>query len=177
MCRLRAIYKSGSTSVASEATASPESRNQRSFASALSVGRNLHCSYFVGTSNSLLFTIHLDNKNNVQLETYIIDIGDQALKEGVTRFASDCASPGKFNADVARELYITLLAPAHDVISRSALSILVPDGPLYDVPFQVLIDNRCNTIVTISRECRLIYAALSKVFRLCNLDETVYRWA
>jgi hypothetical protein len=45
-------------------------------------------------------------------------------------------------ADVARELYITLLAPAHDVISRSALIILIPDGPLYDVPFQLLIDNR-----------------------------------
>jgi CHAT domain-containing protein len=100
-------------------------------------------------------------------QTYVFVIADGAVHLraiDVTRddLASRAASFRTLLADrrpdfrkSARALHQTLIAPIADLVSKRRSWILVPDGPLWNLPFQALIDARGSYL---AEQAAIVYA-------------------
>jgi CHAT domain-containing protein/Tfp pilus assembly protein PilF len=90
--------------------------------------------YFIAPQRSFVFVL----KPGQQMRMAALGIGQAALAARVSEFHRQLASHDLAYAASAQELYRVLIAPvARDLAGQTAV-VVVPDGPLWDVPFQAL---------------------------------------
>ncbi len=79
-----------------------------------------------------------DNSRPLTLKVYPLDVPRKDLEERVRRFREWLANrDGRFVA-LSRELYNLLLKPAQTQLQGKSHFIIVPDGALWELPFQAL---------------------------------------
>jgi len=86
-----------------------------------------------------LFTITRDGAGQPNLRVHRIAITEAALARAVDAFRNDLAARGLGYRDRAISLYTRLLGPAADTLRGKRLLAIVPDGPLWGLPFQALV--------------------------------------
>jgi CHAT domain-containing protein/Flp pilus assembly protein TadD len=75
-----------------------------------------------------------------KVEAFRLSADRRRLAERVRRFRERLAARDLLYGAEARELYDLLLAPARGALAGKNLVVLVPDGPLWEAPFQALQD-------------------------------------
>jgi CHAT domain-containing protein len=98
--------------------------------------------YVVGPSRTIVFTV-----TSAGVKAHVIAMAKKALERRVTRLTSAIAHRDYGYAADARSLYRTLLGPvAGDLHGKRSICI-VPDGALWRVPFQALLDDAGNPLI------------------------------
>jgi CHAT domain-containing protein len=77
-----------------------------------------------------------------RVEMRAIDVTRETLERQAESFRELLAGRRPDFRKPARSLYQTLIAPIADLVSTRRSWILVPDGPLWNLPFQALVDPR-----------------------------------
>jgi CHAT domain-containing protein/tetratricopeptide (TPR) repeat protein len=95
--------------------------------------------FAVSPNATYLFTIARNAAGQPDLRVYPIAITEAALAGAVDAFRNDLAARGLGYRDQAISLYTRLLAPAAATLRGKRLLAIVPDGPLWGLPFQALI--------------------------------------
>lgn len=83
----------------------------------------------------------------VTVTTKKLGVSRAALSEKAEAFARQIAARDLRFAAPARELYTTLLGPIDAALAGATTVVLIPDGPLWEVPFQALITPRGNFMI------------------------------
>lgn len=78
------------------------------------------------------------NRGPVALKVYTLEIAEEDLKGMVEDFRQRVAHPYGVVQPLARELYNILLEPASEQLARVDTLVIVPDGLLWELPFQAL---------------------------------------
>jgi CHAT domain-containing protein/Tfp pilus assembly protein PilF len=95
--------------------------------------------YVVTADGTHLFVLTRPD-GQVQLESHAIPVGRDRLAALVRRLRDRLATRDLLFAEDARQAYELLLAPAGRALSGKSRWVLVPDGPLWEMPFQALRD-------------------------------------
>lgn len=98
--------------------------------------------YALGDSASLLWAI--DRKKS---ELYPLPVR-AALRSDVELLKNALTTPGSGDEAlrrIARKLYLSLVGPAHDRLGKSKHLVIVPDGCLFEIPFEVLLTEEPKT--------------------------------
>lgn len=122
--------------------------------------------YVITDDTASLFVLSKVN-GRTTLEHFVIPSRAPALAARVRRFRDRLASRDLLVAQDARALHDLLLAPAASRLAGKSHLIVVPDGPLWEVPFQALQDRANRYIVET--------AAVSYAPSLTVLRETLRR--
>ena len=101
--------------------------------------------YSVGRERSVLFAVEPSGARGSGLTVFRIASGDRALREAVSAHRNlldfrGLSGPdaGRHLGERSRSLYGALLAPAESLIARYDRLLIVPDGPLYTLPWAAL---------------------------------------
>lgn len=97
-----------------------------------------------------------------QLKVFPLSITQQALTERVTQLRRQIADRDPGFASSARSLYQLLLAPAYSVLQDKTTLVIVPDGPLWELPFQALKPTPNRFLI---QEAAIFYAPSLAVLR------------
>jgi CHAT domain-containing protein len=89
------------------------------------------------------------------IELRAIDIGREKLAEQAEAFRALLADRRPDFRKSARALHQTLIAPIADLVAKRRSWILVPDGPLWNLPFQALLDARGSYL---AEQAAIVYA-------------------
>ncbi len=108
-------------------------------APALRGGKTAILRFVVGEEDSFLFVINLPNESAIpQLRVFSLGKGRAALARLADDYRGQLARRGLTWETGARQLYDLLLRPAAAALAGRDALVIVPDGPLWDVPFQTL---------------------------------------
>jgi tetratricopeptide (TPR) repeat protein/CHAT domain-containing protein len=88
--------------------------------------------YAVTDENVFLFVVTAGTPT-LEVDVYTLSTPRNEIAQKIASFRQSIDSP-----EAARELYDILLAPAESQIAQRSKLIVVPDGPLWDVPFEAL---------------------------------------
>lgn len=95
--------------------------------------------FAVGEEDSFLFVLSRPNESQAPaLQVYSLGVGAQPLARLTNDYREMIARRGLTWHEPARQLYDLLLRPAAAQIDSAHALIIVPDGPLWDLPFQSL---------------------------------------
>jgi CHAT domain-containing protein/tetratricopeptide (TPR) repeat protein len=83
----------------------------------------------------------------VRISSYRVPMADKDLAARIERFRGMLASVDNRYGRSARELYDLLIAPAAGELRRGDRLVIVPDGPLWELPFQVLQTPRSQDLI------------------------------
>jgi CHAT domain-containing protein/Tfp pilus assembly protein PilF len=95
--------------------------------------------YVVLDDEAYLFVLAREG-GRVRLDAYPLGLGRRALEESARRMRERMAGRDLAFGDDARALYERLLAPARTRLAGKTHLVVVPDGALWEVPFQALRD-------------------------------------
>ena len=110
-------------------------------AAALITGSNEALAEYVSAGEyTFLFLITKDAANQPKLQVYKLDVDQRGLGKRVDSHHSRTASGDLDFQRSSRELYELLLKPAEKELAGKTNIVIVPDGPLWDLPFQALMD-------------------------------------
>jgi CHAT domain-containing protein/Tfp pilus assembly protein PilF len=79
-----------------------------------------------------------DGESTVRLAAYRLSIPQKTLADRIERFRGMLSGVDNRYVRDARDLYDLLLAPAAAELRGASRLVIVPDGPLWELPFQVL---------------------------------------
>jgi CHAT domain-containing protein len=102
--------------------------------------RNVIVEYVAGAERLHLFILRRGQHGRIRLTVRTVAIGRGELVRAVDPLASALASRDAFYREKARRLYDLALAPAMTVAGGASLVTVIPDGALWRVPFEALID-------------------------------------
>jgi CHAT domain-containing protein/tetratricopeptide (TPR) repeat protein len=103
-----------------------------------------------------------NTSTNPELRAYIIDIKANDLERQAEEFRQQLAHRDlQFRSSAAR-LFGLLLQPAQSQLSGKTTIVIVPDGPLWNLPFQALRTSRGHYLL---EECAISYAPSLTVLR------------
>jgi CHAT domain-containing protein/Tfp pilus assembly protein PilF len=94
--------------------------------------------YAVGEDKTFIFVITKDAAQKPSLKVYPIDIKQKDLAERVEVFRSNLAKGDPGFSKEAGGLYDLLVKPAAEQLAGKTNIVIVPDGPLWNLPFQAL---------------------------------------
>jgi CHAT domain-containing protein/sugar phosphate isomerase/epimerase len=97
--------------------------------------------FVVTKERSYLFLLTKDKTASASapdLNVYRIDVKQSELTTLCQQFRGRLASRSITYADLAGKIYDLLLKPAHAQLQNRSSLIIVPDGPLWELPFQAL---------------------------------------
>lgn len=95
--------------------------------------------YLVTESKTFLFVLTRNEKAvKAELAVYTIEAGQEDLEKRAESYRKLLAERNSNFADTARELYQLLVAPARQKLQGKTKLVIVPDGPLWNLPFQAL---------------------------------------
>lgn len=101
-------------------------------------------SYAVGTDQAMAMMTTAANDNGFEIRSFHIPISSEDLSQRVRRF-NLLIGRGATTTEVerairsqARKLFELLVAPAWDEVSMAKRILIVPDGPLHELPFEAL---------------------------------------
>lgn len=109
----------------------------------------LALAFSVGEEKTLLFALTREGG----LAVHVLPLGEAALRREVASFLEAIAARQK----TGTELYLDLLAPAADLLAASERLLVLPDGPLWRVPWGALRDPQGRFLI----EGRPVHTALS----------------
>ena len=89
------------------------------------------------------------------IEMRAIDVSRETLARDAESFRALLAGRRPDFRKTARSLHQTLIAPIADLLSKRRSWILVPDGPLWNLPFQALVDARGTYL---AEQAAIVYA-------------------
>lgn len=98
--------------------------------------------YVVGPERVQLFVLTKAKDGGAKLRVYPLAVKREALGLQVEQFRGQLAGRDARFGKLARELYSLLLAPAQKDLPAQARLMIVPDGPLWELPFQALLTAR-----------------------------------
>jgi CHAT domain-containing protein len=112
-------------------------------------------SYMVGDDKSFLLVVTGGKKGGepVSLKVYVLkdeknrELTADVLKERLKEFRLRFTSEGGPYKHLARGLYDILVAPAEDELKDHGHVVVIPDGMLYTLPFQALIDGQGQHLI------------------------------
>jgi CHAT domain-containing protein/tetratricopeptide (TPR) repeat protein len=90
-----------------------------------------------------------------KIEMRAIDADHDTLAGQAESFRTLLADRRPDFRKTARDLHRTLIAPIADLVSKRRSWILVPDGPLWNLPFQALVDARGSYL---AEQAAIVYA-------------------
>ncbi len=108
--------------------------------------RSVIIEYGVSEDRTYLFVISNDNGKPV-LKAHTVQIDSEKLAWRTEDFRSKLASGDLNVRSIGRELYDLLLGPARSQIGDKKNLIIVPDGPLWDLPFQALLPDKNRYLI------------------------------
>ncbi|HTD23962.1 MAG TPA: CHAT domain-containing tetratricopeptide repeat protein [Terriglobales bacterium] len=95
--------------------------------------------FLVTADETYLFVlVKAADASTPQLTAYTLPIGEKELTTRVDRFRQQLATRDPEYGQPARALYRLLLRPAHAALAGKTMMVIVPDGPLWELPFQAL---------------------------------------
>ena len=106
--------------------------------------------YLVTTDKTYAFVI-----SGGSVTVRAIDAGRDALAKEAESFRGLLADRRPDFRKTARSLHRTLIAPIADLLSAKRSWILIPDGPLWNLPFQALVDARGTYL---AEQTAIVYA-------------------
>jgi CHAT domain-containing protein/Tfp pilus assembly protein PilF len=108
-------------------------------AAVLPDGKTALLEFVVADHTTHLFVLTKDTEAApIVLTSYAVSIDEHALTERVSRFREQLATRDPRYGESARALYRQLLGPAHAVLAGKTTLVIVPDGVLWELPFQAL---------------------------------------
>jgi CHAT domain-containing protein len=93
--------------------------------------------FVISEDKTYLFVITQEQRS-INLKTYTLEIKRKELEEKVNRFRRMLAEKDLAFRKPARELYTLLLEPAKEQLKGRTTLVIVPEGVLWELPFQVL---------------------------------------
>ena len=96
--------------------------------------------YAVADDKTLLFVITIEPSNKPQLSSFVIDVKRADLLQKVEQYRQEIGQGKLGHKSQAQALYDLLLRPAASKLLGRSRLIIIPDGPLWDLPFQALQD-------------------------------------
>jgi CHAT domain-containing protein/Tfp pilus assembly protein PilF len=105
--------------------------------------------FVVAEDKTFLFVLTktADVQAPVVLKVLPIAIKPKELAELTEQFRQQLAQPGSPVSKMARELFDLLFKDAHALIQGKDKLVIVPDGPLWEMPFQALLSPRDRYLV------------------------------
>ena len=110
--------------------------------------------YVVTESKTILFVLSRDARGELRIDTHTIDISLADLQRAVDRFLGRLADASFDYENDARRLYRLLLAPASKSLDGKTVIAVVPDGPLWRLPFQAMQRGDGQPLIA---QCTLFY--------------------
>jgi CHAT domain-containing protein/tetratricopeptide (TPR) repeat protein len=132
--------------------AHPELRVQRGEARVLTLGeaaallpdaQSALLQYVVTSEKTYLFVLskgHAVNQSEVKLKSYVLEIKEKDLSDLASAFRRQLANRDSTFRLAAINLYDKLMKPAQAELRYKQTLIIVPDGALWELPFQALQD-------------------------------------
>jgi CHAT domain-containing protein len=117
----------------------------------------VYLEYVTTKERVFLFLIGPRQTGGTDLKVYEIGIKPQRLEEKVSQFHQRLANRHPDFSNVARELHTLLIEPAIDQLSNVTTLCIVPDGFLWNLPFQALLSASDRYLI----EDRALYYAPS----------------
>jgi CHAT domain-containing protein len=121
--------------------------------------------YVVAGQQLFVFTVANDGPR-VTVSARPISIGASEIASRIGRFRERIAKRDFSVNEDARPLYDALLAPVSQSLSRRARLIVVPDGPLWNLPFQALRTNHGYLIEDMAVSYAPSITALREILQL-----------
>ncbi len=103
--------------------------------------------FAVAEDKTFLFVITKDAAKKVSPKVFAVDIKNEELAKRIDAYRAKLANGGLDFQDASRELYDLLLKPAAAQLAGKTNLLIVPDGPLWDLPFQALQDSKGRYLV------------------------------
>ncbi|MEP7337583.1 MAG: CHAT domain-containing tetratricopeptide repeat protein [Acidobacteriota bacterium] len=131
--------------------AHPELKVQRGEANALTMEeaaellpdeKTALLNYLVTPEHVRLFVLTKAKDGAAKLRVYPLAIKREALTAQVEQFRAQLAGRDARFGKLAREMYSLLLKPAQADLPPQARLMIVPDGPLWELPFQALLTSQ-----------------------------------
>ncbi len=95
--------------------------------------------YVVTQSKTYLFVLTKGHGSDpLNLRVYSIEVADKELIKQAREFREMLATESQIFSDTARQLYDLLLKPAEEQLKDKSTICIIPDGILWDLPFQAL---------------------------------------
>ena len=104
-----------------------------------------------------LFAVKQGRAGQPEASAYTLPWKQESLADEVEAFRSSLARRDLSYRDAAQSLYRRLLGPAEGALRGKTLVAIVPDGPLWSLPFQALIDSSGRHLI----ESRALFYAPS----------------
>jgi CHAT domain-containing protein len=123
--------------------------------------------YALGDTVSLLWAIDRSGSALYELP------GRAALRDGVGRLRDAIMRPGAGDAQLlaeARKLYVALIGPAENTVSRAHTLVIVPDGELFALPYDLLLTTEPKPGAAwkrqpfLAKSCATVYAPSASIF-------------
>jgi CHAT domain-containing protein/tetratricopeptide (TPR) repeat protein len=106
--------------------------------------------YLVTSAKTYVFVIA-----DGAIQVRAIDVSGEELARQATTFGKMLAERRPDFRESARALHRTLIAPIADLLSKRKSWILIPDGPLWNLPFHALVDARGTYL---AEQAAIVYA-------------------
>jgi CHAT domain-containing protein/tetratricopeptide (TPR) repeat protein len=94
--------------------------------------------YVVTSSKTYLFVITRQANGPLDLRSYPIGINETNLSKQAREFRNMLVMQSPTFADTSRRLFDLLIAPAAGQLANKKVLCILPDGPLWNLPFQAL---------------------------------------
>jgi CHAT domain-containing protein/tetratricopeptide (TPR) repeat protein len=101
-------------------------------------GRSALLEFMVTEEKTYLFVFTANGKA-MSSRSYALAIAEKDLSAQIQRFRRQLAQRALDFRELAAELYRLLLKPAQQQLEGKASIVIVPDGPLWELPFQALL--------------------------------------
>ncbi len=118
--------------------------------------------YVVGKEGISLFVLSKDKSGGADLKVYPIAMKPEDLAQRVNQFHQRLADRHPDYLDLGRELYALLVEPAAHQLSGIGTICIVPDGFLWNLPFQALVNKGDRYLI---EDHSLYYAPSLSVLR------------
>jgi len=115
----------------------------------LQQGRRAVFEFVVGEKRSVLFALTRSSgpEGALNLRVYALQITSQELQRKIADLRALLSKPNLSYREQARRLYRLLLGPAAEQLRETAELCIVPDGALWELPFQALVDEGGHFLV------------------------------
>lgn len=94
--------------------------------------------YVVSERNTLVFIVTRNGAGKPRLRAHVLGVGQAELARRVTRFRTLLVQRDLRAPEAAKALAGTLLGPAMHELAGTRVLCIVPDGPLWQLPFEAL---------------------------------------
>jgi CHAT domain-containing protein len=121
--------------------------------------------FVVADDKTLLYVItrdDIDGQLSPRLKSYPINIAGEKLKKKAELFREQLGRRDLAFRELSHALYRLLLLPASEELAGKNVLVIVPDGPLWNLPFQALLQDNNHYLL---EDCAVSYAPSLTVLR------------